>query len=114
MIAACTMVRNWLRRIDRVSSSLDLHHVDRDELLLGIDPEDRAGIARPAIFADRARQRRIADARADLEAQAEAEARRPARPAPTWSAVMNSSVLLPMMRLPANAPPLASTMVKRR
>src|SRR5712675_1793637 len=41
-----------------------LHHVDGDELLLGIDPEQRAGIAGPAIFADRAGQRRLARGRA--------------------------------------------------
>src|SRR6185436_6774547 len=57
-----------------------LHHVNCDELLLGIDPEQRAGIARPAVFTDRARYRRIADPRAHLEAQSEAQPRRTARP----------------------------------
>src|SRR3954465_14659484 len=57
-----------------------LHHVNGDELLLGIDPEQRAGIARPAVFADRARDRRIADPLTDLEAEAEAQARRPTGP----------------------------------
>src|SRR5918995_2298333 len=52
-----------------------LHHVDADELFLGIDPEGRAGGARPAVFADRAHQGGIAaELGVDLEAQPEAEA----------------------------------------
>src|SRR5580698_5124076 len=57
-----------------------LDHVDGEQLVLGIDPEGRAGGARPAVLADRARLRRVTDGGTHLEAQAEAEARRTARP----------------------------------
>src|SRR6266478_5755586 len=79
MIAACTMVRNWVRR-NRVFGLARLHHIDGHELLLGIDPEGRAGGARPAMFAHRALDRRITQPRVDLEAQAETEAVLSARP----------------------------------
>src|SRR5437016_3616033 len=79
MIAACTMVRNWVRR-NRVFALARLHHIDGHELLLGVDPEGRAGGARPAMFAHRALDRRITQPRVDLEAQAETEAVLSARP----------------------------------
>src|SRR4051794_36137643 len=53
-----------------------LHHVDRDHLLFGIDQEQRAGIAGPAIFAERARQCGIPDTGANLEAQSKTQSRR--------------------------------------
>src|SRR6266404_5251587 len=59
---------------------VDLDHIDGDQLLLGVDPEQRAGVARPAVFPERSRQRRISDAGADLKSEAESQARRPARP----------------------------------
>src|SRR5262245_15011922 len=57
-----------------------LHHVDGDQLFLGIDPEQRAGVARPAIFADRAGQSRFAGGGAHLETQPEAQAGWPPGP----------------------------------
>src|SRR5258707_8557981 len=59
---------------------VDLNHVNRYELLLRIDPEQRSRIAGPAIFAKRARQGSIANAGADLEAKAKSQPGRAARP----------------------------------
>src|SRR5262249_26206795 len=51
----------------------DLDHVERDELLGGIDPEEGPGIASHSVPAPRRGDPREAGVAADLEAEAEAE-----------------------------------------
>src|SRR5439155_23754517 len=52
-----------------------LHHVERDQPLLRVDPEQCAAVAGPAVLARRARQARYPGLAAYLEAQPEAQAR---------------------------------------
>src|SRR3954454_13448215 len=52
---------------------IDLNQIDRNQLLLRIDPEQGTCIAGPAVFTERPRQGRVADAGPHLEAEPKTE-----------------------------------------
>src|SRR6185437_16800045 len=74
-----TASRSLHRRVHAIAQEVaeilalagSLHHEDRHQILLRVDPEEGAGHPAPEELSDRARERRNAGLRADREAKTE-------------------------------------------
>src|ERR1051325_10135846 len=101
-----------------------LRHQHRGELLLGVHPEVRAGIAGPHELALRARDAAYAVALTHRKAQAEGVALVPSSSSPgcigwlmnvpRWSEVMRRTVVRLRIRLPSSEPPFSIICEKRK